>query len=205
MSTTITPLDIPPTRMPPSNASHYLQNFVISTLRRKGFDGAEGDTQRLFSAARDYANLAQRSTPNASDLVAAHEDGSSIRSLRKEGKRRRKGVGPLRTVDGSREGWMNEIQGMTYPLSTDDTSESLDHTHEGIPTLPARWTYVHTDTRPEEERKPLLQVTSASLDFVKSTATERGDISPELGLVHYRRAGAGGLGKRKWGVKGVMS
>ncbi len=45
-------------------------------------------------------------------------------------------------------------------------------------------------------------MTAACLDFVRSTATERGDISPELGVVHYRKT-AGGVGKRKWGVKGV--
>ena len=47
-----------------------------------------------------------------------------------------------------------------------------------------------------------IQVTPASLDFVKSTVTERGDISPELGIVDFRRPGGGGT-KRTWTVVGV--
>jgi hypothetical protein len=47
-------------------------------------------------------------------------------------------------------------------------------------------------------------VTSGVLDFIKLTATERGDIPPELGLVDYRRADGREV-RRKWGVKGVGS
>ncbi|WVW78845.1 hypothetical protein I302_100808 [Kwoniella bestiolae CBS 10118] len=70
-----------------------------------------------------------------------------------------------------------------------------------------------------------MQVTSALLDFIKLTATERGDIPPELGVVNYHRTshrqdtspdydggnrlgigkGGGGGVKRKWGVKGVSA
>ena len=68
---------------------------------------------------------------------------------------------------------------------------------DNAPPLPQPWTY-----KPDEVPAPPPpgnKVTSGVLDFIKLTATERGDIPPELGLVDYRRR----EGKRKWGTKGA--
>jgi hypothetical protein len=44
---------------------------------------------------------------------------------------------------------------------------------------------------------PIGQITKRSLDFVKMTASERGDIPAELGVVNFRKSrkrGAAGTG-----------
>lgn len=52
------------------------------------------DIQSLFTGSKDYARLAGRVTPNAFDVLKAREEveNSSIRRMRRESKRRRKGV-----------------------------------------------------------------------------------------------------------------
>lgn len=48
--------------------------------------------QTLFKSSRDYASLAGRLKPNASDVLAAQGESShSARKLKRESKRRRKG------------------------------------------------------------------------------------------------------------------
>lgn len=71
------------------------------------------------------------------------------------------------------------------------------YAYENAPPLPQPWTYKPDEVQPPPP--PPNKVTSGVLDFIKLTATERGDIPPELGLVDYRRR----EGKRKWGVRGA--
>ncbi|WWC67569.1 uncharacterized protein I206_101478 [Kwoniella pini CBS 10737] len=102
------------------------------------------------------------------------------------------------------------------------------YSQDWFPSLPGKWTLLDTSKvdsnnhQPKEEvihDQPPSQITTALLDFIKLTATERGDIPPELGVVNYSRVqNAGedanmdkkgivsGKGmKRKWGVKGVST
>ena len=73
---------------------------------------------------------------------------------------------------------------------------------EGCPSFPPKWTYATPDTvRPltthrygcTDDQNELLddtphgQITKRSLDFVKLTASERGDIPAELGLVNFKK------------------
>ncbi|OCF42099.1 hypothetical protein I317_04070 [Kwoniella heveanensis CBS 569] len=116
-------------------------------------------------------------------------------------------------------------------IKTAVAGERLGYAEDWTPVLPEKHTYVSLDllesasikTTPQNDRDQNhppaptpaaapAPVTSALLDFIKLTATERGDIPPELGVVDYRyrrdnQPGPGGLrnegGKRKWGVKGV--
>ncbi|WVR04329.1 hypothetical protein IAU60_001329 [Kwoniella sp. DSM 27419] len=108
------------------------------------------------------------------------------------------------------------------------SGDRLTYAGDWMPALPERWTYVttpggsvETQARPAIADQPSLDrptqpppVTSDLLNFIKLTATERGDIPPELGVVDYRRqvgAAATGMGatgqggeagrKRKWGVR----
>ncbi|WWC59083.1 uncharacterized protein I303_101630 [Kwoniella dejecticola CBS 10117] len=106
------------------------------------------------------------------------------------------------------------------------------YSQEWFPSLPEKWTLLGSSTSENNElplkedighdhARPPNQVTTALLDFIKLTATERGDIPPELGVVNYGRiqnlggstdgdangrgvAGSKGI-KRKWGVKGVST
>lgn len=75
-----------------------------------------------------------------------------------------------------------------------------EYAWEGAPALPDPWTY--KPDLPPPPAPPASRVTTGVLDFIKLTATERGDIPPELGLVDYRRV-EGREVKRRWGVKGV--
>ncbi len=77
-----------------------------------------------------------------------------------------------------------------------------EYAWDGAPSLPEPWTY--KPDPPPPPPLPASKVTSGVLDFIKLTATERGDIPPELGLVDYRRADGREV-RRKWGVKGVGS
>ncbi|OCF59193.1 hypothetical protein L486_03695 [Kwoniella mangroviensis CBS 10435] len=105
------------------------------------------------------------------------------------------------------------------------------YSQEWFPVLPEKWTMVDADASDKGNHTPNkedqnhnhnqpIQVTSALLDFIKLTATERGDIPPELGVVNYNRVDdkqdsapmdglkemtAGKGLKRKWGVKGVSA
>ncbi|WWC87267.1 uncharacterized protein L201_002155 [Kwoniella dendrophila CBS 6074] len=102
------------------------------------------------------------------------------------------------------------------------------YSQDWLPVLPEKWTlldsFANNNTNSTSKDDTLsqdqpVQITSALLDFIKLTATERGDIPPELGIVDYRRAsnkddnsnsdglaiGAGKGVKRKWGVKGVSA
>ncbi|KAK8846663.1 hypothetical protein IAR55_005750 [Kwoniella newhampshirensis] len=108
--------------------------------------------------------------------------------------------------------------------SLDLKGERPFYAEDWVPSLPLKYTYSTSTTvtttspkvedeqsvPPEIEEKQPVRVTSALLDFIKLTATERGDIPPELGVVDYRREagnasgqGQEGAKKRKWGVKGV--
>ncbi|WVF70203.1 hypothetical protein IAT40_004991 [Kwoniella sp. CBS 6097] len=104
------------------------------------------------------------------------------------------------------------------------------YAEDWAPVLPEKHTYISLDqnaldpslsttidTNESVSQTPApAPVTSALLDFIKLTATERGDIPPELGVVDYRyRRDIGGdnrksfksgdveTGKRKWGTRGV--
>lgn len=79
------------------------------------------------------------------------------------------------------------------PRPTPAPAYAFDH----APPLPQPWTYAPDEVPPPPP--PPNKVTSGVLDFIKLTATERGDIPPELGLVDYRRR----EGKRKWGTRGA--
>ena len=60
-----------------------------------------------------------------------------------------RGLGPIKTVEGSAEGWTNESRGMSYSLGTGEPTERLEYAYEGVPPLPAKWTFAHTDhTKP---------------------------------------------------------
>jgi hypothetical protein len=75
-----------------------------------------------------------------------------------------------------------------------------DYAWAGAPPLPDPWTY--KPDLPPPAPLPPSRVTAGVLEFMKLTATERGDIPVELGLVDYRRADTRDV-RRKWGVKGV--
>nr|XP_031861812.1 uncharacterized protein CI109_002641 [Kwoniella shandongensis]KAA5528884.1 hypothetical protein CI109_002641 [Kwoniella shandongensis] len=116
------------------------------------------------------------------------------------------------------------------PTSSNSTKgEKPYYAEDWVPSLPLKYTYslstlplptkkvefeLEDEIVKDDEDKPPVRVTSALLDFIKLTATERGDIPPELGVVDYRREtgsaivdgqehrqGQGQAKRRKWGVK----
>jgi hypothetical protein len=96
----------------------------------------------------------------------------------------------------------------SIPTSTDGTDakpqlsriKPPEYAWDGAPPLPDPWTY--KPDMPTPAAPPPSRVTAGVLEFMKLTATERGDIPAELGLVDYRRADTREV-RRKWSVKGV--
>ncbi|GFZ49050.1 hypothetical protein JCM24511_06800 [Saitozyma sp. JCM 24511] len=171
------------------------------------------DMDTLFEGAKEYADLSGRPQPVLADLHAAHQEAASgsgsSKRLRRESKRRRNPI-PLEKIDQPpsppREITLDllpdrsTIQEDTKPdISSSGRVQTQTRTQSRrgeVPTyapgwapgLPGKWTYAVLD--PDEETPPEapVQVTAASLDFVKATASG-GDIPPELGIVHYRPPG----------------
>ncbi|KAK1926649.1 hypothetical protein DB88DRAFT_175659 [Papiliotrema laurentii] len=212
MTATISSLDVPHTRIDHAAATAYLRRFVITTLHQKGAEGAEAGViseierllehhvQNLFETARDYAQLAHRSIPNANDVLQAHASSShSARKLRKESKRRKRPI-PLSTVaeppedevketitslaEAMRDGKMAAQVADASMWGEGGTEKKLDYAFDGAPRLPPSWTFP-SPLQPSEP-EPAAKVTSAALNFVKATVTEA-DIDPELGIVNYRK------------------
>lgn len=94
----------------------------------------------------------------------------------------------------------------SIPLSQGDAKPQLqkapEYAWDGAPPLPEPWTY--KPDLPPPKPLPALQVTAGVLEFMKLTATERGDIPAELGLVDYKRADTREM-RRRWSVKGVSA
>lgn len=79
-------------------------------------------------------------------------------------------------------------------------AKAPEYAWDGAPALPDPWTYKPDLVPPPPP--PSSKVTAGVLEFMKLTASERGDIPAELGLVDYRRADTR-EGRKKWGVKGI--
>ncbi|RSH78460.1 uncharacterized protein EHS24_002185 [Apiotrichum porosum] len=205
----------PHTHLQSGTAAAYMNRVIGQTLVRRGFDGAEAGAltemerllehhiQRLFENAHDYARLSGRSLPHAVDLFAAHEDsGWDVRSLRREAKRKRAGV-TLPTSEEPPEP-AAPINIASIPEGDGDVKPKLakapEYAWDGAPALPDPWTYKPDLVPPPPP--PSSKVTAGVLEFMKLTASERGDIPAELGLVDYRRADTR-EGRKKWGVKGI--
>ncbi|RSH90157.1 hypothetical protein EHS25_001491 [Saitozyma podzolica] len=173
----------------------------------------EHHVQRLFEGAKEYADLSGRPQPVLADLHAAHQEAASgsgsNKRLRRESKRRRNPIplekaeqppSPPREITLDLLPDRSTIQEDTKPdISSSGLMQIQTRTQsrrgevppyapEWAPGLPGKWTYAFLD--PDEETPPdaPVQVTAASLDFVKATASG-GDIPPELGIVHYRPPG----------------
>ncbi|WOO82956.1 uncharacterized protein LOC62_04G006436 [Vanrija pseudolonga] len=208
--------DTPHTHLPPPAAPAYLHRLVGQTLQRRGFEACEAGAlgemerliehhiQRLFTLAHDYAALTGRTAPNARDLLAAQEaSGWGVRDLAREAKKQRIGVDLVVEEEQPEPTPTPNIT--SVPEDGGDVKPRLERTippyaYDSAPSLPPAWTY--KPDRPPTPPLPAGNVTSGVLDFIKLTATERGDIPPELGLVDYRR-GDGREARRKWGVRGV--
>ncbi|KAL1408624.1 hypothetical protein Q8F55_005437 [Vanrija albida] len=209
-------LDTPHTHLPPASAAAYLHRVIGTTLQRRGFEGCEAGAlgemerliehhiQRLFTLAHDYASLSGRPTANARDLLAAQEaSGWGVRELSKEAKKQRISVDLVVEPEPAEPTPPANIA--SVPETQGDVKPRLERTvppyaYDSAPGLPDAWTY--KPDRPKTPPLPPGNVTAGVLDFIKLTATERGDIPPELGLVDYRR-GDGREARRKWGVRGV--
>ncbi|KAK4686007.1 hypothetical protein P7C73_g4131, partial [Tremellales sp. Uapishka_1] len=227
MSPTTHSLPAPSTLLAPSLPAQYLNHLILTTLQRKGFESAQSGAivemehllerhmRNLFETANEYAELCNRATPNMADLHSSFlATGYSVAKLRKEAKRRR---APIKLPTES------ERPDVEVPLSLFDVEgaegqgsdakpsiqrregEKASYAWEGALTLPEKWTYaIPAETDSKAPDTAPAHLSSTLLDFIKQTATERGDIPPELGLVDYRLEGGGGKKKRKtWGVKGV--
>ncbi|KAL7423294.1 hypothetical protein Q5752_002595 [Cryptotrichosporon argae] len=185
-------------------ASTYLTRLVAVTLARRGFTGGEAGAlaeiehmlehhiRQVFEESMAYANLAGRAHASALDLVAVYD----THRLRRESKRKRAAIKLNRAPPADEPPAIETLSALM-----DDSKEFMrappEFAFEGAPVLPDKWTY---RTEPANEpAPPAAPATSGIYDFIKLTATERGDIPPELGLVDYRRTGKA----RRWGVKGV--
>ncbi|WRT65130.1 uncharacterized protein IL334_002072 [Kwoniella shivajii] len=193
-----------------------------------------------FEDSVEYAHLSARKDVNAIDLLSAQENsGWGVKRMKRESKRKRgKALSihfnpsppPSPTlqslssiIQDDYEPSDNQYQDLKPDVSNIHTvkGRKLPYGQDWTPILPDKWTLISPssddDIVKDETHDQPVQVTSALLDFIKLTATERGDIPPELGVVDYRRAGTkddasmsnqqgnvrGKAGKRKWGVKGV--
>ncbi|ORY25339.1 hypothetical protein BCR39DRAFT_544363 [Naematelia encephala] len=219
-STTINSLPDPHTHLDPSVPPQYLARFIAQTLQRKGFEGGEAgaivEMERLlehhihhvFASAMGWAQHANRASANTMDVLQAHEEISlRPKKFKRETKRRRRPMKLAKIEESPEISHQDTLADLTDYIRDNDNDPAPDF-RVPLPSLPPKWTYA----RPKDDQEPLikeetgrviLQVTPASLDFVKSTVMERGDISPELGIVNYRRGLGGARGKRKWGLKGV--
>nr|XP_019047565.1 hypothetical protein I302_04181 [Kwoniella bestiolae CBS 10118]OCF26495.1 hypothetical protein I302_04181 [Kwoniella bestiolae CBS 10118] len=202
----------------------------------------------LFQESLEFAHLSGRREVNALDLVSAQEEsGWGVRRMKRESKRRRgKENASEVTYDPSLStppspslpslsSLLDEQQDQAEDIKPDLSKArgvKPSYSQEWFPSLPEKWTLISptddnipTSTDDSTPPNQPMQVTSALLDFIKLTATERGDIPPELGVVNYHRTshrqdtspdydggnrlgigkGGGGGVKRKWGVKGVSA
>ncbi|CAK9779526.1 hypothetical protein CC85DRAFT_287380 [Cutaneotrichosporon oleaginosum] len=201
--------DIPHTHLPPDATRHYLTRLVGIALQKRGFDGAEAGAlaemerllehhiQRVFAEAGAYAAHAGRAVPHARDAYEC----LAQQGLKRAAKRKRHPIA-MPTRAESPEPVQSETLA-TLPEGEDvkpSLRASPEYAWDGAPGLPEPWTYKPDPVPPPGA--PAGKVTTGVLDFIKLTATERGDIPPELGLVDYRRADGREV-RRKWGVKGV--
>ncbi|GMK58399.1 hypothetical protein CspeluHIS016_0504310 [Cutaneotrichosporon spelunceum] len=206
--------DVPHNHLAPGVTRAYLTRLVGHAAQKAGFDGAEVGAlaemerllehhiQRVFEEACDYAEHSGRAVPNGRDLyVAQSMSGWDVASLKRAAKRKRNPIA-LATRAESPEPFQPETLA-TLP-DGEDVKPTLhpapEYAWDGAPGLPEPWTY--KPDLPPPPGLPPSKVTTGVLDFIKLTATERGDIPPELGLVDYRRADGREV-RRKWGVKGV--
>ncbi|ORX33506.1 hypothetical protein BD324DRAFT_639597 [Kockovaella imperatae] len=223
MPQTITSVDLPHTHLETSVPSRYLSHVIVASLKRRGFQAAEAGAliemerllkrhvQNLFIHAKRWSDLANRSSPNALDFIASHED--RVKRLKRESKRPRKGPKlstiprepsptPLQLLTDLKEIMLanNGSSDDIKPTMMDIPERKLEGAFEGAPSLPGEWTYADPRTdadgdpdnsvEPPSSRLPL--VTPSSLEFVKSTVAEKG-IDPELGIVNYRKRARGAL------------
>ncbi|BEJ16795.1 hypothetical protein CspHIS471_0601960 [Cutaneotrichosporon sp. HIS471] len=206
--------DVPHNHLAPDATRAYLTRLVGHAAQKTGFDGAEAGAlaemerllgrhiQRVFEEACDYAEHSGRAVPHARDLYLAQSmSGWDVGSLKRAAKRKRNPIA-LPTRAESPEPLQPET--LASLPDGEDVKPTLlpppEYAWDGAPGLPKPWTY--KPDLPPPPGLPVSKVTSGVLDFIKLTATERGDIPPELGLVDYRRADGREV-RRRWGVKGV--
>lgn len=128
----------------------------------------DSDVQNLFASARDYATLANRSSPNAQDVLLAHEETSHpSKKLKRESKKRRRGVctltemihdteitairlelvyeKPEETLRDSISSLTEAIQDMAQTgeggVIPGEKERTLEYAFEGAPKIPPSWTY----------------------------------------------------------------
>jgi len=147
-------------------------------------------------------------------MAAQEASGWDVGTLRRESKRKRTGTSirkAVLTLDYELAVEEEEPEPAPAPniasipsTTGEDVKPQLqkppEYAWEGAPPLPDPWTY-KPDLPPPPPLAP-SKVTAGVLEFMKLTASERGDIPAELGLVDYRRADTREV-RRRWGVKGV--
>ncbi|RXK42144.1 hypothetical protein M231_00501 [Tremella mesenterica] len=198
----------------PETAEAYPRQMILNTFQRMGLETVEAGVmgeiarlverhiQKLYKSTLSYSKLSSR-RPNMYDLHAAWSDTyqRDLKDVRKSAKKRRRRI-PLEPLPIEPETMEHAPH---YTLNEEDEEDRRPGwVPEGVPDLPPRYTWAHTEITDSEPPPSVLsqpQVTSASLDFVKLISAESADIPPELGVVDYRKAQRG---KRKqWGTKGV--
>ncbi|KAL7282169.1 hypothetical protein PYCCODRAFT_1439056 [Trametes coccinea BRFM310] len=152
----------------PQLASHAMQRLISSELRDAGFESAEAGAirrlelevaafvQELYERAHEYANLAQRARPVASDLLAASDDyglesSAMLHFTKKSRKKKDPSEGPLLLLPPPSRSPSPEL------LSSDDedtppavpmTLRPLPHY---VPPLPPKHTYLRTPISPAKK------------------------------------------------------
>ncbi|KAI0824612.1 hypothetical protein BC628DRAFT_1410748 [Trametes gibbosa] len=153
----------------PQLASHAMQRLLSSELRDAGFDSAEASAMRrlerevaefvqeLYERAHEYANLAQRATPIAKDLLAASDDygleSSAMLHLTKKSRKQKKDESltqvellapPSRSPSPELLSSDDENAPPTVPM----TLRPLPHY---VPPLPPKHTYLRTPISPTKK------------------------------------------------------
>ncbi|GBE79410.1 hypothetical protein SCP_0206080 [Sparassis crispa] len=148
----------------PELASHALQRLLSCELRDAGFDAAQPTAlqrlelevvalvEQLYQRAHEYANLANRAAPIATDLLlASHEYGMQTSELHHLGSGRKQGTSEILLLPPPSRSPSPEL------LSSDDegtptvipaTLRSLPHY---IPALPPKHTYLRTPISPPKK------------------------------------------------------
>ncbi|KAI0676935.1 hypothetical protein C8Q78DRAFT_1073688 [Trametes maxima] len=157
----------------PQLASHALQRLIISELRDAGFDSAEGGAvrrlerevaefvQEMYERARDYADLALRARPSATDVMAASADynleASAMLHLTKKSRKQKKDSTqalltllppPSRSPSPELLSSDDENAPPTIPM----TLRPLPHY---VPPLPPKHTYLRTPISPPNKKAAL--------------------------------------------------
>ncbi|THV05503.1 hypothetical protein K435DRAFT_647185 [Dendrothele bispora CBS 962.96] len=156
----------------PQVASQTIQRLVSSEFRDAGFEGTQPSAlyrleqevvsfvQQLYQRAHAYANLSNRSTPIATDLLlAAEEFGLSLNELRSvktkiAKKRRSASIEPVRAPDlvtpESRPASPDQL-----PSDDESVPQTVPSTLRALPahfpSLPPKHTYLQTPASPPKK------------------------------------------------------